>query len=279
MRGCCHQFDLGFGLEIVELFLQVLLLQLLGQIGFDLLQRRGLHRLGVFQQDDVVAKLRLHGFLCELALFELADGGAELGHHPAQIKPAEITATGFGAGVFGFFHRQFGEGAGILLEPGDDVLRLGLLLDQDMARLVFAARDRGLDALVLGFQRLVGDRIVLDEILHVGVGQNRLPDQFHALGHLGRFVQPLLDRLFGDHHLHGQLVNDGISGFCVIGLAGTGALFDQHIDAVLAYHRAIDCGHGRVQRGCCRRLCVLFRLACHERQQGRCADDEKYGFH
>jgi hypothetical protein len=82
-----------------------------------------------------------------------------------------------------------------------------------LARLVLGAGNRRLDALVFGLQHLIADRIVLDEILDIGVGQDRLLDRIELLRNLGALVQSLLDRFLGDHHLQRQLIDDGCPGF------------------------------------------------------------------
>jgi len=140
-------------------------------------QRGRLDRPRVLEQDHVTAELGLDRRFGELALVEPGHGGAELGHHSGRIEPSRLAARGLRALVLRSFHRQLGNGARALREPGDDVPGPGFLLHQDVARLISDARHRGLDAVVLGLEHVVGDRIGLHEVLDAGVGQDGLPDR------------------------------------------------------------------------------------------------------
>jgi hypothetical protein len=70
------------------LLAQVLLLHLLRELRFHFVERRRFYRLRVFQQDHVVAELRLHRHLGDLALLELGYGSAEFRHHLRRIEPS-----------------------------------------------------------------------------------------------------------------------------------------------------------------------------------------------
>jgi hypothetical protein len=275
--------DLGLGFEILEILFQVLLLQMLGQVGFDFVKGWRFYRPGIFQQNDVIAVLGLDRFLRECALFQLADGAAELRHHTAHVEPAQITAPQLGAGISGFFHGQLRERCRIVLQLGNNRIRLGFALDEDVARLVFAASNGGLDTLVLGFQHVVTDWIVLDEILYIGVGQNRLPEDVELLGDFGQFVQAFFHRCLSDQGLHGQLVDDALSGFRSVRFAGAGTVRDNHVDTALVDGGAVHGRHGHSLHRWCRcrrrcRLCILLGVAGAEDQQRSGAGQQNSGF-
>ena len=101
--------DLGFGLEVVQMLHQVLLLNLLGEPRLDSFKRRRLDGSGVLLQYDVVAKLGHHRFVGELAFFQRFDGSAKFGRHASRIKPPQIAALRFGSGITGFFLGEFGK--------------------------------------------------------------------------------------------------------------------------------------------------------------------------
>ena len=105
--GALDKLDPGPGLQTIDLLLQVLLRQIPGQVGFDFFEVRGFYGPGIFQKNDVIAVLGLHRLLRECALFQSADGAAELGHHPAPVEAAQIAAAFIGAGISGFFHGRF----------------------------------------------------------------------------------------------------------------------------------------------------------------------------
>jgi hypothetical protein len=168
---------------------------------------------------------------------ELAHGGAELRHHPAHVKPAQVAAAGaLEPGSFDFSSAaSFAKAPASFFSFAMMSLASDFFFDQDVARLVFAAGDGGLDALVLGLQGGFAHRVVLQVVLHVGVGQDRLPHQVELLGHLGRLVQALLDRLLR-RSPSASTAGRGWPG-ASSGLSGwpcARALLDEQVQAALA---------------------------------------------
>ena len=85
----------------------------------------------------MIAKLGLDGLNGELALFQLAHRSAGFGDHAARIEPSQVATPGLGARVHRSLRRQLLKRPRILLELADDVFGVGVLLHQDVARLVF----------------------------------------------------------------------------------------------------------------------------------------------
>src|SRR5690606_5878363 len=100
-----------------------------------------------------------------LAFLELFDSLGELGHIVAAGAPAQIAALGAAARIDGVFLGGCLEGGLLALDGGNDVFGGLLVLDQDVAQLVFLAAFLGLlDFVVLGLDIRVGDRVLLEVV-------------------------------------------------------------------------------------------------------------------
>ena len=99
--ACGGSLDLGFGAQAFLETTQFLLLQLLGDLGFDFLQLGQLGFTHIVHADDVVAELALDGGVGHLAFVQLDHGARELGHVAVGRSPVQVAAVGARAGVFG----------------------------------------------------------------------------------------------------------------------------------------------------------------------------------
>jgi hypothetical protein len=169
----------GFGAEVLDQLLDLLLAGALLQLLLDLLERRRSHRAGVVELDDVVAEVGLDRSLGVFALLQLDQRFAKRLDVGGCGAPAEFAALVLGAGIL----RLLGQIGQLLalVQLGDDGLGLVFLLDQDMARLVFDAAEIALDAFVFGLQAIVADRVGLDVFGEKGADQDGLLGQFLGL--------------------------------------------------------------------------------------------------
>src|SRR5690606_7570000 len=108
------------------------------------------------------AELRLHGLGAEIALFHAFHGLGEFGHVVAGRAPTQFAAVLAAAGVDRILLGGGLERGLLRLDRLDQVLGLGLVLDEDVAQLVFLPRALlGLDVVVFLLQVGVGDGMVL----------------------------------------------------------------------------------------------------------------------
>ena len=103
------------------------------------------------------AELAVHRRLRHLARLQGKCGGSEFRHHLVLLEEAEIAALLRAAGVLAVLLGERRE-VRAALELGDDLLRLGLVVHQDVLGVdLLFARLAGDILVVAGMHRLVGD--------------------------------------------------------------------------------------------------------------------------
>ncbi len=157
-----------------------MLLQLLGDLGFDFVEFGQLGVANVIDADDVPAKLALDWGVGHLAFGELGHGAAELGHETSRVSPIKVTTVGAGAGVLGVFLGQVFK-LGTALDLSNQGFGLVFGFHQDVAGAVFGAGVFLDELVVFGFDFSVGHSAFC---LHIGqqrADQDALTGQFELV--------------------------------------------------------------------------------------------------
>src|SRR5690606_758978 len=106
----------------------------------------------------------------------------EFGHIVAGGRPTQVAAVLAAAGIDGVFFRVGIESDLLGLDGGGDVFSGFLLFDEDVPDLVFLLVGLGcLDLVVFGLDLGVGDRVLLDVVVHEGTDQYALTRKLDIL--------------------------------------------------------------------------------------------------
>ena len=126
LPGFLALLDLGRSAQFLLQGLDLLTLQLLFQLGLDLVERRRLGGTHVVELDDVVAELGLDRDDGVFTLLQLSHRLGEFLHEGVGRVPAQITAVGTRSGILGQLGQRLEALA--LLQALDDLLGLVRLL-------------------------------------------------------------------------------------------------------------------------------------------------------
>ncbi len=291
--GRVGALDLGLRAELQD----HVLLRLADQVLVDLLLElvEGWLRLGplLLDLDHVPAELGLDR-VGDLAGLHREGGVGEVGHHPLLGEPAEIAALGLRARVL----RRLGGDLGEILAALDargDLLGLGLVVHQDVARVHLLLGLHQLDGLVvdrvlrLGRDRALGLllQVVVEQELVAEIGELALELRRVAdLGGLGGLrTDAEVDHVVDEQVLLLRLVDAGQRQGRVIGRDGEVALGDRL--AVDARHDRVRARRGGRRRGGGRRRvggrrrgllgCLGQRQSRHRDHDGERADAPEKG--
>src|SRR6185437_17171737 len=118
------------------------------ELRFHFVEGRELRIANVLDLDHVPAELRVHGLGAELAFRKRLDRIAEWLHEVGGRAPTELTALVLRSRILRARLREVGELCP-LLQLGDDLLRVGFLVDEDVTDVVLLVAALRLDRVVL----------------------------------------------------------------------------------------------------------------------------------
>src|SRR4051812_29517285 len=234
--------------------LDLLLCQLLLDSRLHFRERRKLGLAHVVELDDVVTEARLHRRLGELAFVELHHGIGEVLVEGGRHVPVEVAATLLRAGVLGVLLREVGEAAAFL-KLADQVLRLVLVVDQDVARAVLLVAALALGALVLLLDVGIAHRVLLHVVAQVRAHQDFLARDGKLRLHLRVLGHPLFLRLLADDLAVHQLIAHHQAGLGIVRRAAVSLLLHHEFEVRLRHDHAVHLGDRRLFV-----LCVLGGL-------------------
>jgi hypothetical protein len=220
-----------------------LLLQLLGDLGFDFLQLGQLGFAHIVHADDVETKLALDGGVGHLAFVQLDHGARKFGHIAASCSPVQITTVGTGAWILGrFFGQVFKFGA--FFDVRNQGFGFVFFFHQDVAGTVFLATVGGHELGVFSLDVGVCDRVLLLEIGKQLANQDGLTGQLELVFVVFGGVQTALFGFLHEDFAGDQLFLDLGQDFRRHRTAGTLHLLLEHFHAGGGHGLAVD--HSKV---------------------------------